>query len=241
MYSTVPWAARALCCPSRDRAAVPTRIKPIWDREEQNILEVVGEYGDSRAQHHGHRPQHQQQNTPPVLTGEDVRRDDQGAEDARLGEDAGQQGAGRGRGHRVGLGQPDVQREHARLGRKAEEDAQRRRPQLGAVRHPGAEAGQVGDDQGARQPVQQEQAHQGHKAAQHRNGQVGFAGVQSVRRFLLHHPGVGAEAHELEEQEGGIQVRRQEHAHGEAQAQQEEEVVPPQMVVAPEILGRQQG
>ena len=176
-----------------------------------------------------------------MLAGEKVRRDDQGAEDACLGEDTGQQGAGRGRGHRVGLGQPDVQREHARLGRKAEQDAQGRRPQLPPVRYHGAGVRQLGDDQGARQPVQQEQAHQGHKAAQHRNGQVGFAGVQSVRRFLLHHPGVRAEAHQFEEQEGGVQVRRQEHAHGEAQAQQEEEVVPPQMVMAPEILGRQQG
>ena len=176
-----------------------------------------------------------------MLAGEKVRRDDQGTEDARLGEDAGQQGAGRGRGHRVGLGQPDVQREHARLGRKAEEDAQRRRPQLGAVRHPGAGAGQVGDDQGAGKAVQQEQAHQGHKAAQHRDGQIGLSRVQGVGGLLLHHPGIGAEAHQFEEQEGGVQVRRQEHAHGEAQAQQEEEVVAPQMVVAPEILGRQQG
>ena len=207
----------------------------------QNILEVVGKHGDSRAQHHGHRPQHQQQNTPPVLTGEDVRRDDQGAEDARLGEDAGQQGTGRSRGHRVGLGQPDMQGKHARLGRKAEQDAQGRRPQLPPVRYHGAGVRQLGDDQGARQPVQQKQAHQGHKTAQHRNGQVGFAGVQSVRRFLLHHPGVGAEAHELEEQEGGIQVRRQEYTQGKAQTQQEEKVVAPQVVVAPEILGRQQG
>ena len=207
----------------------------------QNILEVVGEHGDGRAQHHGHRAQRQQQDAPPVLAGEKVRRDDQGAEDACLGEDAGQQGAGRGRGHRVGLGQPDVQREHARLGRKAEEDAQRRRPQLGAVRHPGAEAGQVGDDQGAGKAVQQEQAHQGHKAAQHRDGQIGLSRVQGVGGLLLHHPGIGTEAHQLEEQEGGVQVRRQEHAHGEAQAQQEEKVVAPQMVVAPEILGRQQG
>ncbi len=48
--------------------------------------------------------------------------DDQNAEDAHLGEDAGQQRAGGGRGHRVGLGQPDMQREHARLGAKARQD-----------------------------------------------------------------------------------------------------------------------
>ena len=89
--------------------------------------------------------------------------------------------------------------------------------------------------------LEQEQPHQRHKTAQNSDGQIGLSGLQRLRRLLLHYPYIGAEAHKLEEQEGGLEVRRQEHAQRKAQANEEEEIVPPQVVMAPEILGRQHG
>ena len=133
-----------------------------------------------------------------------------------------------------------MHREQARLGGKAEQDAQRGGPQPAAL-HGGHGVVQLRDHQRAGGVIQQEQAHQRHQTAQHRDGQVGLTGVHGVGGLLLHHPHIGAEGHRLEEQEGGIQVGGQEHARREAQADQEEEIVPLQMVVTVEILGTQQG
>ena len=206
----------------------------------QNVLEVGGEHRQHRAQHHGDGAQHKQQHAPAVVARQHLAGQQQYAEDAGLGQYAAQQGGGRGRGHRVGLGKPDMHREQARLGGKAEQDAQRGGPQAAAL-HGGHGVVQLRDHQRAGGVIQQEQAHQRYQTAQHRNGQVGLTGVHGVGGLLLHHPHIGAEGHQLEEQEGGIQVGGQEHARREAQADQEEEIVPFQVMVSMEILRAQQG
>ena len=207
----------------------------------QNVLEVGGERRHHGAQHHGDAAQYQHQNAPAAAARQQVDGDDQNTENTRLSQHTRQQSAGGGRGHRVGLGQPDVQREYARLGGEAEEHAQSRPPQGRAVRHGGAGILQLRQHQCPRQMLEQEQAHQRHQTAQNGDGQIGLSGLQRLRRLLLHHPHIGTEAHKLEEQEGGLEIRRQEHAQRKAQANEEEEIVPPQMTMAPEILGRQHG
>ena len=206
----------------------------------QNVLQVGGEHRQHRAQHHGDSAQYKQQHAPAVVARQYLTGQQQYAEDTGLGQHAAQQGgSGSGR-HRMCLGQPDMHREQASLGGKAEQDAQGGGPQP-ATLHGGHSIMKLRDHQCAGGVIQQEQAHQRHQTAQHRDGQVGLTGVHGVGGLLLHHPHIGAEGHQLEEQEGGVQVGGQEHARREAQADQEEEIVPFQVMVSMEILRAQQG
>ena len=206
----------------------------------QDILEVIAEHGDHRAQHHGDGAQNQHQYAPAILTGQEGGGNQQHAEDTGLGQHAGEQCAGRSRRHRMGFGQPDMQGEGAGLGGKSKEDAQGGGPQGAAVLHGGTGLSQLGDHQCTGEMLQDKQAHQRHQTAQHRNGQVGLAGVHGAGRFLLHHPDIGAQAHHLKEQEGGVKLGGQEYACGGAEPQQEEEIVASQIVMPVEILGTEQ-
>ena len=205
----------------------------------QNILEIGGEHRQHRAQHHGDSAQHQQQHAPCVVTGENLPGQQQDAEDTGFGQHTAEESRCRSRRDRMGFGQPDMQREQTCLGGEAEQDANGGGPQT-AGRRGGAGFVQLRDHQRAGDVVQKEQAHQRHQTAQHRNGQVGFAGVHGVGSLLLHHPDIGAEGHQFKEQEGGVQVGGQEHACRKAQANQEEEVIPLELVVPMEVLGTQQ-
>lgn len=143
-------------------------------------------------------------------------------------------------GDRVRLRQPDVQREHARLGTEAEQHAQRRCPQRTAVFDGRARRAQLGDHERPRQVVKQQKPHQRHESAEHGDGQIRLSGGESALRLLLHDPDVGAETHQLEEEERRVEVGGEKHARREAETEQEEEVVPPQVVVMAEILRREE-
>ena len=205
----------------------------------QNILEIGGEHRQHRAQHHGNGAQHQQQHTPCTVAGEHLAGQQQDAEDTGFGQHTAEEGRCRSRRYRMGFGQPDMQGEQTGLGGEAKQDAHRSGPQTAGLRG-GAGFVQLRDHQRAGDVVQKEQAHQRHQTAQHRNGQVGFAGVHGVGSLLLHHPDIGAEGHQFKEQEGGVQVGGQKHACRKAQANQEEEVIPLELVVPMEVLGTQQ-
>ena len=177
-------------------------------------LEIHGEERQQGAQQHRNCPQHQQRVAEGTDAGHDVCTQDDHTEYAALGEDAGEQGRGRRRGDRVGLGQPDMQREEAGLGREAEE----REPDSSGNR--GGRFGSLQrfpetvEGQGADIPVEHEQAHEGGEAADDGDGQVGFRGAHGAGGFLLGHPGVAGEGHDLEEDQRGIQIIRQENAEG---------------------------
>ena len=200
----------------------------------QGPLQVNGKQGQHRPQQHGDCAQRQDHSAPGRVPPEEVAGDHQDAPNAGLGQRAGQQRRGRSRGHRMGLGQPDMDREHAGLGPEAEEDTA-----AGCIQHrskplgPGRGIEGV-DGQGAEAAPQQKQSHQRHKAADHRHGQIGLGGPDGPGGLLLDDPGEGGEGHDLKEDEGREQVRRQEHAHGGPQGQQLEEIIP----VAPVMMGK---
>ena len=77
----------------------------------QRTLQVNGEQRQHSAQEHGDHGEHQQRIAEGRIAGHQPGADHNQAENAGLGQNAGQQGTGRGRSHRVCLGQPDVQRE----------------------------------------------------------------------------------------------------------------------------------
>lgn len=67
-----------------------------------------------------------------------------------------------------------------------------------------------------------------------------FPAARAPLRLLLHDPDVGAETHQLEEEERRVEVGGEKHARREAETEQEEEIVPPQVVVMAEILRREE-
>ena len=88
----------------------------------QRALEINREQTEQGTEEHGDAAEKQNHQAPHGIVAEYRERDGQDAEDAGLGQDAGEQSRGRCRGNRVCLGQPDMHREHAALGAKAKED-----------------------------------------------------------------------------------------------------------------------
>ena len=201
----------------------------------QRALEIHGEQRQQRAQEHGDDRQHQQRVAEGRVAGHQVGTDDNQPEHAAFGQDAGKQRAGRGGGHGVGLRQPDIQREHARLGGKAYQ----RQPYghgkgaAGALGHGGL---QPGEGQRARFMPEQEQAHQRGQAADHGHRQVGAGSLHGAGGFFLGYPHIAGQGHDFKENEGGIQIIGKEHAQGRAQGHEVEEVVPVAVVVVGEVF-----
>ena len=82
------------------------------------------------------------------------------------------------------------------------------------------------EGQGAGLPVQHEQTHQGGQAADDRDHQVGFRGPHGAGSFLLCHPGIAGEGHDLKEDQRRIQVIRQENTERCTERPEIEEPVP---------------
>lgn len=79
-------------------------------------------------------PQGQQRVAKPAVALHQVGANYNQSEHAGLGQDAAQQRTGLGPGPRVRLGQPDVQGEQARLGRKAHQGQPYRHRESGVIR-----------------------------------------------------------------------------------------------------------
>ena len=136
----------------------------------------------------------------------------------------------------MGLGQPDVQREHARLGTEAEENAASGHIERSLVGAGRGQSVELCDFRGAQLMLHQKQAHQRHQTADHRHSQIGVGCPNGAGRLLLNDPGEGGEGHDFKEHEGGVEIRRQEHAQGGTQGEQIKEIVSAHVVVMPEIF-----
>ena len=200
----------------------------------QRALQVDGEQRQQRTQEHGDHRQHQQRIAEGSVAGHQVGADDDEAEHAALGEDAGEQGAGRGRGNGVRLGQPDVQREQASLGGKAHQGEPHRQGDVALIGGHGLP--DAGEAQRTQLMPEQEQTHQRGEAADHRHRQISGSGAHGTGGLLLSHPGIAGQGHDLKEDEGGVQIIGEEHAQGGAQGHQVEEIVAVAVVVVGEVF-----
>ena len=107
----------------------------------------------------------------------------QHAEDAGLAEHAGGERARGRRSDRVGLGQPDMQREGAGLGPEAKEDQHRGQPQR--VKAIGAdEGGQRREGERRHAGGQQEDAHEHHQTADDGDVEVRLRRAHGLRGLL---------------------------------------------------------
>ena len=177
---------------------------------------------------------------PGGIAAEELAGDGQDAPDAGLGQRAGKEGRGRGRGDRMGLRQPDMEGEHARLRAEAKEDAGSRRIEHGPLARRLRRGIEGVELQGPQPGVEKEDSHQGDEAADDGNGQIGLGRADRPRRLLLDHPGEGGEGHDLKEDEGRIEIGGQEDAHRCAEGQELEEIVSVAVVVMGEIIGRKE-
>ena len=127
----------------------------------------------------------------------------------------------------MGLWQPDVQREHTRLGAEAHQAASAGTVQLPPVlrRHLGGQLRQPGKLQRAQQMSQPQQTHQQRHTADDRHRQIGVRSPQGLGRLILRHPHIGGEGHHLKEHEQGEQIPGQKHPHQGPLGQKPEEVV----------------
>ena len=145
-----------------------------------------------------------------------VHADGDHAEQARFCQHAGQQGAGRGRGHRMGLGQPDMQWRHARLGAVADQHKARGKIQPGIA----SPFPQNGKGQAARFLPAKKHAHQRDHAAGDGHAQIRSRRPHGALGFLVGHPGIGGDGHDFKEHKGGVEIIGQEHAHHAAFCEQ---------------------
>ena len=185
----------------------------------QGALEIDAEQRQHRTQHHGDGAQGEDQGAPGGVVPENVAGNGQNAPDAGLGQHTGQQRRSGSRCHGMGLGQPDVQGEHARLGTEAEEDAAPRDIQSALVGAGLGQGVQLGQLRGAQLLLQKKQSHECHKTADHCHRQIGHCRSDGLLRLLLDDPGEGGEGHDLKEHEGGVQISRQEYPQGCSQGQ----------------------
>ena len=84
--------------------------------------------------------------------------------------------------------------------------------------------------------IQQEQAHERGQAANNGHCQVGSASAERARRFLLRHPYIAGQGHDLKEDQRGVQIVGKEHAKGGAQGHQVEEIVAVPVTVVGEVF-----
>ena len=201
-------------------------------RAGEDALEVGREQRKHRAQRHGDQAQRQHHVAEGQAAQHGTQADHQHAEHAGLGEHAAEQCAGRGGGHRMRLGQPDVQREQARLRTEAHQDQRRRQDHVRAAPC----GGQRVEGQGANAVPGHEQAHQRHHAAEHRDGEVRPRRAHRARVLIVGHPGIGGQRHDLEEDEGGVEVVRHEHAQRRHQRDLVEQVVAGAVLVVGEVF-----
>lgn len=122
-----------------------------------------------------------------------------------LGDDAGEQGVGRGRGHGMGRGQPVVQGVQTRLGPEAQQHQKRcsqqgRRERLEIAATDEGQGGLLG---------QQHHAEQGDEAAADGVVQVFYRAQQGLGPLGVQHQGEGQQGGELIKQVQGHQIRRQ--------------------------------
>ncbi|MPN10906.1 hypothetical protein SDC9_158203 [bioreactor metagenome] len=85
-------------------------------RTGQRPLQIDGEQCQHRPKHHGDSPQDQNHLIPVLAGKEQVPGRHENTENSALGQNSAEQGRRRSRRHRMGLGQPDMQRVHTRLG-----------------------------------------------------------------------------------------------------------------------------
>ena len=114
------------------------------------------------------------------------------------------------------LGQPDVQRGHARLSAVAHQHQAGGQDQLRVS----PVLPQDVEGQAADFPPGQEHAHQRHHAAGHGYTQICLCRPHGPGRFLMSHPGIGGNGHNFKEHEGGVQVVGEKHAHHAAERNQ---------------------
>ena len=196
----------------------------------QRPLQIHREHCQQSAPQHGDHPQRQYQPAPFPVPGKQAAAQNQDTVNTRFGQNAGQQRGSRGRGHRMGLWQPDVQRESPRLGPEAEEHAGAGRIQQIPLPAVCSGGGQFADRQRPQLMVQQENAHEHHKPSCHRHGQVGVRRPQRRPVLLLGHPHIGGEGHYLKKDKCGVQIRGQEHSQGSPQSPQQKQVKTAAMV-----------
>ena len=104
----------------------------------------------------------------------------------------------------MSLGQPDMQREGAGLGPEAEEDQHCGEPQR--VKAIGAdEGGQRREGERRHAGGQQEDAHEHDQTADDGDVEVRLRRAHGLGGFLVRHPGVAGQGHDLEEQEGRVE------------------------------------
>ena len=195
----------------------------------QRPLEIDGEQGQHRAQHHGDKPQHQNQQAEGAVSGKHLQGSHQDTVHAHLGKNAREQGRCRRRCHRMGLGQPDMKREHAGLGAESQKDAD-----TGGEHHPlvglSHRRGKLRKGQGFRRIIEHRQTHKQNQAADHRNKQVGIACANRFLRLLMNDPGKAGKGENLEENEAGHKVSGKHHALRSSQCHQHEKPVAVQIL-----------
>ena len=191
----------------------------------QGALQVGAENAQHRPGEHGDHGEGQHYIAPGGVVEKDLGGEHQDAEDARLGDDAGEQGRGRGRGHGMGRGQPGVEGPHTALGAEAEGGEGAGNIEPGPVFIAGGQGLQAGDVHRAEHVLQHEEAHQGDKAADHGKGQVAVRRLHGAGGLLVGNQGPGGHAHDLEANQQRIEIRRQEHAQGGALGDEIVEIV----------------
>ena len=186
--------------------------------------------GQHGAQEHGDDGQYQPGLLDPgapqeIGTGQIIDRADD-AQHARLGDDAGQHGAGRGRSHRVGRGQPAVQREHARLDGEAQYHQEQHGEQQALVaRHLfGVQHAARGEGQRIRIAIQEEDARQGQGRADDGIDQIFDARRHGLLGLGVGDQGQGQKGHGLVEHVQGHDGAAQAQAHQRRQGEQVEGV-----------------
>ncbi len=123
----------------------------------------------------------------------------------------------------MSLGKPDVQGEGPGLGPEACQNA---KPggveRLFIITRCGGSQ-ETPHLQGSQLLIEDKKPHQHDHPRKHRHRQVGGGGGEGFLILLLGHPHPGGEGHDLKEEKGGQQIRREKYPHGGSQSKEEKE------------------
>ena len=172
----------------------------------QGPLEIGGEYRQHRPQHHGDNGGRQQDQSEHPGFREHRPGGHQNAVHAHLGQKTRQQRAGGSGGHRVGLWEPHVEREHAGLGAEAQENAHTCGDNPAPI-GPVERVWQGVEGQGPRLAEEQDQPHEQDQAADDRHSQIGAGGTDGFVCPFVEYPGEGAQGQDLKKDISGHEVR----------------------------------